>query len=275
MYKPEEIPLPVNFLPYQPFDNGDMTVRDEQTLPWPRTKASVTGKLARYYASTTYYDAQVGRVIEALKQAGQFDNTIFIIAGDNGLCLGEHGLLGKQNLYEFGGMHVPLVFVGPGVPKGETRAIAYLMDIYPTICELTGVPVPKGLDAKSQVAVITGKAATVRPFGFNSYRDVQRSVRDDRWKLIRYPQIDKTQLFDLQADPHEMNDLSGKPEYAAKVKELMAQLEKSQREFGDTCPLTVANPKPAQWTPPAPGDDSLQPKKKTKRARKKTAKQDS
>lgn len=249
MYRPEDIPLPVNFLPYQPFDNGEMTVRDELTLPFPRTRASVTGKLARYYASTSYLDRHVGRVVQALKDAGQYDNTIFIIAGDNGLSLGEHGLLGKQNLYEFGGMHVPLVFTGPGIPKGETRAFAYLYDIYPTICDLAGVAIPLGLDAKSLLPVIQGKQASVRDYAFTAYRDVQRSVRDDRWKLIRYPQIDKTQLFDLAADPHEMHDLSAMPENAAKVKELMAVLARQQKIYGDNCPLTVANPKSSEWSP--------------------------
>ncbi|MEI9895311.1 MAG: sulfatase-like hydrolase/transferase [Chthoniobacter sp.] len=71
-------------------------MRDEMTLPWPRTKENVGRKLARYYASTEYWDAAMGRVIQALRDAGQFENTIFVIAGDNGLSLGEHGLLGKQ-----------------------------------------------------------------------------------------------------------------------------------------------------------------------------------
>jgi arylsulfatase A-like enzyme len=249
LYQAADIPLPVNFLPFHPFDNGEMTVRDEKTLPWPRTRESVTGKLARYYASTTYLDDQAGRVLDALRQAGQFDNTIIIIAGDNGLSLGEHGLLGKQNLYEFGGMHVPLVFAGPGIPHGETRAFAYLMDIYPTVCELTGSAVPSGLDAKSLAPVITGKAPSVRAAAFTAYRDVQRAIRDDRWKLIRYPHINQTQLFDLQADPHEMTDLAGKPESADKIKELLALLEGVRKEYGDTCALTSAHPQPAAWSP--------------------------
>ena len=253
MYKPSDIPLPVNFLPVHPFNNGEMTVRDERTLPWPRTRENVTGKLARYYASTSYFDQQAGRIIEALKQAGQFDNTIFIVAGDNGLSLGEHGLLGKQNLYEFGGMHVPLVFAGPGISKGESKALAYLFDLYPTLCDLAGVPVPAGLDAKSLAPVIKGSQPCVRDCLFTAYRNAQRSIRDDRWKLIRYPLIDKNQLFDLQADPHEMNDLSGKPEYAGKIKELTALLEQTRLKYGDSAPLHVANPKPAAWNPPAPG----------------------
>ncbi|MDT8389110.1 MAG: sulfatase-like hydrolase/transferase [Lentisphaeria bacterium] len=249
MYQPEKIPLPANFLPFHPFDNGDMTVRDEKTLAWPRTRESVTGKLARYYASTTYWDAQVGRVVEALKAAGQFDNTLFIIAGDNGLSLGEHGLLGKQNLYEFGGMHVPLIFAGPGIKKGDTKAFAYLYDVYPTLCELAGIPVPAGLDAKSLAPVIRGEQANVRDVLFTAYKNCQRSIRDDRWKLIRYPLINKTQLFDLETDPHEMNDLAGKTESAGKIKELTALLERTRKDYGDTSSLAVANPAPAAWTP--------------------------
>jgi arylsulfatase A-like enzyme len=264
-YKPSDIPLPVNFLPYHLFDNGEMTVRDEKTLPWPRTKENVTGKLARYYASASYFDQQAGRIIDALKQAGQFDNTIFIVAGDNGLSLGEHGLLGKQNLYEFGGMHVPLVFAGPGISKGDSKALAYLFDLYPTLCDLAGIPVPAGLDAKSLAPVIKGSQPGVRDCLFTAYRNCQRSIRDDRWKLIRYPLIDKTQLFDLQADPHEMNDLAGKPDSEGKIKELTALLEKTRQEYGDNAPLQVANPAPSAWTPPAPGGE--QPKKKRAKAK--------
>ena len=241
-YKAEDISLPINFLPFHPFDNGQMTIRDEQTLPWPRTKETVTGKLARYYASINYLDDQVERIIQALKQSGQFDNTIIIIAGDNGLSLGEHGLLGKQNLYEFGGMHVPLIFAGNGIRKGETKAFAYLMDIYPSVCELTGIAIPSGLDAKSLAPVITGKVNLIRDFCYTSYRNCQRAVRDQRWKLIRYPLVDVTQLFDLQNDPHELINLANKPEYAAKIAEMTVFLKNEMRYYGDTAQLIVANP---------------------------------
>lgn len=249
MYKASDIPMPVNFLPFHPFDNGEMSVRDEHTVSWPRTPTNVGAKLARYYASTTYWDAQCGRVIEALKEAGLFENTIFIVAGDNGLSLGEHGLVGKQNVYEFGGMHVPLIFAGPGIPKGESKSFAYLMDVYPTMCELAGIRVPQGLDARSLKPVITGQEPKVRDVLFTAYRDVQRSIRDDRWKLIRYPEVDVTQLFDLQNDPREMNNLATNPEYAGKIEELTALMKKSQAQYDDATPLTVANPKPAEWDP--------------------------
>ena len=249
MYKPADISLPVNFLPFHPFNNGEMTVRDEQTLPWPRTRENVTGKLARYYASVSYFDQQAGRIIDALKKAGQFDKTIFVVAGDNGLSLGEHGLLGKQNLYEFGGMHVPLIFAGPGIPKGETRAFAYLYDVYPTMCDLSGVPVPAKLDAKSLEPIIHGKQPKVRDYMFNAYRSCQRSIRDDQWKLIRYPLINKTQLFDLQADPHELTNLADNPAHAAKIAEMMEKLQSEMNRNDDKTPLTVSDPAPAEWNP--------------------------
>ncbi len=249
MYPLQNIPKPVDFRPWHPFDNGEMVVRDEKTLPWPRTMEAVAGKLARYYASITYLDVQVGRLLDSLRKTGQFENTIFVFAGDNGLSLGEHGLLGKQNLYEFGGMHVPLVFSGPGIPKKETGALAYLMDVFPTVCELTGVAQPGRVEGKSLAPVLQGKAPRVREYAFTAYAKVQRAIRDEHWKLIRYPLIAKTQLFDLQTDPHEMNDLAAKPESAVKIKQLLTELEKAQHDLDDVVPLSVPNPKPEEWSP--------------------------
>jgi len=226
-----------------------MTVRDEKTLAWPRTRENVAGKLARYYASISFWDAQVGRVLKALDDAGHLDNTIFIIAGDNGLSLGEHGLLGKQNLYQFGGMHVPLVFAGKGISKGETHALAYLMDIFPTVCELTGIPKPGRAEGLSLAPVIRGEKPGVRDCLFTAYGKCQRAVTDGRWKLIRYPLIDKTQLFDLQADPHEENDLAARSEQAETVREMMGKLAELQRQWADEHPLVVDNPKPQAWSP--------------------------
>lgn len=108
---------------------------------------------------------------------------------------------------------------------------------------------PEGLDATSLAPVIRGRKATVRDVLFTTYRNCQKPIRDDRWKLIRYPLIDKTQLFDLQADPHEMHDLANEPEHAGKIRELMGRMKDAQRAFGDTDPLHVANPAAAAWGP--------------------------
>ncbi len=253
LYDPAKIPLSPAFLPQHPFDNGEMAVRDETLAPWPRTEADTKQQTADYYACVTGLDHHIGRIFAELKGSGQWDNTIIIFSADNGLSLGEHGLFGKQNLYEFGGMHVPLVIAGPGIAKGKSEALVYLMDLFPTLAEFAGAKLPEGIDGKSIALILKGKQPKVRDVLYTAYRDCQRAIRDDRWKLIRYPLVECTQLFDLSADPRELNNLADKPEHKAKIAELTALLTKEMASHSDTFPLTVPNPKPAEWTPPAPG----------------------
>jgi arylsulfatase A-like enzyme len=274
LYKPESIPLPPRYRPVHPFDNGEMTVRDERLAPWPRTEAVIRRHLADDYACITCFDHHIGRIVDALRRSGQLDRTLVVFAADNGLSLGDHGLMGKQNLYECGGMHVPLVFAGPGVPRGRTDAFAYLFDVYPTVCELTGTPVPKEVESRSLVPVLSGKAASGRKDLFTAYRSCQRALRDERWKLIRYPLVDTTQLFDLQADPNEMDDVSAKPEHADRVKAMLERMRQLQRELDDPVPLTVDKPRPPGWTPPADGGEAGGGKKAARKAGKKGAPQE-
>ncbi len=251
LYDPERIQLSPAFLPQHPFDNGEMTVRDEKLAPWPRTPADTKRQTADYYACVTGLDHHIGRIFDELKASGQWENTIIIFSGDNGLSMGEHGLFGKQNLYEFGGMHVPLVIAGPGIPKGKSEAFVYLMDLFPTLAEFAGARIPEGNEGKSLVPVLTGKQAKVRDLLYTGYRNCQRSIRDDRWKLIRYPLVDRIQLFDLSADPHELNDLSALLENKQRIAGLTKLLESEMVSHADTFPLAVANPKPAEWSPTA------------------------
>lgn len=249
-YAAKDLPLPAAFMPLHPFDNGEMTVRDEKLAPWPRTPQDTRQQLADYYACITGLDHHVGRIIDKLRQQGLLDQTLIVFSGDNGLSLGEHGLFGKQNLYEFGGMHVPLVIAGPGIPKGTSGAFVYLMDLFPTLCEFGRARLPAGVEGRSLAPILAGKETAIRDGLYTAYRDCQRAIRDERWKLIRYPRINKTQLFDLQQDPHELNNLADAPESAGKVAEMMSRLAAKQREFGDDCPLVSANPLPAAWSPP-------------------------
>ncbi|MSU24273.1 MAG: DUF4976 domain-containing protein [Opitutus sp.] len=249
-YDPAKIPLPAAFLPQHPWDNGEMTVRDEQLAPWPRTPADTKQQLADYYACITGLDHHIGRVFAELRARGEWDNTIIIFTGDNGLSLGEHGLFGKQNLYEFGGMHVPCVIAGPGIPQGRSDALVYLMDLFPTFCDFAGAKIPAGVEAHSLAPILRGQTAKVRDILYTAYRDGQRAVRDDRWKLIRYPLVDRTQLFDLAADPRELNNLAGRSEHANRVAAMTALLQREMQNYADPAPLTVANPKPAAWSPP-------------------------
>ncbi len=263
LYDPAKIPLSPAFMPQHPFDNGEMTVRDEQLAPWPRTPEDTKQQNADYYSCVTGLDHHLGRIFDELKASGQWDDTIIIFSGDNGLSLGEHGLFGKQNLYEFGGMHVPLVIAGPGIPKGKSEALIYLMDLFPTFAEFAGAQVPAGVEGRSIVPIIEGKATKVRNVLYTAYRDCQRAIRDDRWKLIRYPLVDRTQLFDLRSDPHELNNLADRPEHAAKLAELTNLLVKEMSRYADKSLLQVEKPKPAEWSPPSP-DTKPKGKKQSK-----------
>ncbi len=263
MYNASDVPLPLAFMPVHPFDNGEMVVRDEKLAPWPRTPEDTKQQLADYYACITGLDHHVGRIFAELKKSGQWDNTIIIFTGDNGLSVGEHGLFGKQNLYEFGGMHVPCVIAGPRIPKGKSEAFVYLMDLFPTFAEFGGATLPEGVEGKSLAPIIAGKSAKVRDLCYTGYRDCQRAVRDQRWKLIRYPLVDQTQLFDLQTDPHELTNLAAKPKHAAKLAEMTALLAQEMAAHGDKAPLKVASPKSAAWTPPVAGEKKPSQKKGT------------
>jgi len=261
LYERDKIPLPKNYLPLHPFNNGEQFVRDELLAPFPRTEDDVRKHLHDYYAVISAMDHHIGRLLAALKELNMYDNTIFIYSADHGLAIGSHGLFGKQNLYE-AGMKPPLVFAGPGIPQGETPALTYLLDIFPTVCDLVGTSIPAGLDGKSLKSVIEGKSTGVRDTLFLSYRDVQRAVRDSRWKLIRYPQVNVTQLFDLQNDPYEISNLANRPEHRQRLASLTAEMTRWQTELGDTAPLTVENPQSPDWDPSKPPPMAQKGKKK-------------
>ncbi|HWC90738.1 MAG TPA: sulfatase-like hydrolase/transferase, partial [Pirellulales bacterium] len=250
LYDEGSIPLPKNYLPQHPFDNGDMAIRDERLAPWPRTESEIRRHLHDYYAVISAMDHHIGRLLARLDKLGLRENTIIIYSADHGLGLGSHGLMGKQSLYD-SHMKPPLIFTGPGIRQGESQALVYLMDIFPTVCDLVGAPTPDGLDGRSFAGVLRGDSTKARDELFLAYRDVQRAVRDERWKLIRYPQVNVTQLFDLQNDPDEMHNLAAEPSQAGRVEKMLADLRKEQQHYGDTCPLVVEHPKDPHWTPPA------------------------
>jgi arylsulfatase A-like enzyme len=246
-YDASKLPLPENFLPVHPFNSGDLTTRDERLAPWPRTPEIVRQHLADYYASITFVDAQVGRLLAALKESGQYDNTLIVFTSDHGLAIGSHGLFGKQNLYDHS-MHSPLIMAGPGIGAGKkSDALCYLLDLFPTLGELCSVPAPEGSEGKSLAPVLAGKEKTRRDVLFTAYTKVNRAIRDDRWHLIVYPQVHKTQLFDLQNDPAETKDLAGDPAHAAEVERLTKLLAAEQKNAGDNLPLKAETRQPLEF----------------------------
>jgi arylsulfatase A-like enzyme len=184
-----------------------------------------------YYAMISHLDDSIGRVVKSLKDSGMYEDTIIIFAADNGLAVGQHGLMGKQNTYEHS-IRVPFVISGPGIPKGETRdKYIYLLDIFPTICDFVGADIPRSVEGKSFKPIVDSNENETREYIFAAYSDKARSVKNRKYKLIqyKYQDIRKVQFFDLQADPWEMNDLSHDPS----MQQIIHELRKKLHEFAE------------------------------------------
>jgi len=138
-----------------------------------------------------------------------------------------------------------VILAGPGVPTGrKVDAFAYLHDLLPTLGDLAGVAGPEGSEGLSLAPVLRDESPSRRADVFTAYRNLQRAVRDDRWKLIAYPRINKLQLFDLSADPDELHDLSADPALADELDRLTTLLRTRQAEAGDDLPLRSEEPQP-------------------------------
>jgi arylsulfatase A-like enzyme len=235
-YRASEIPLPLDFLPEHPFDHGNLRGRDEELLAFPRTEEAVRDLLRVYYSVVEDLDRQVGRILTALEESGQLENTVVIFSSDHGMACGSHGLRGKQNQYEHT-IDVPLVIAGPGIAPGSVSgAQVYLRELYPTTCEWLGVGVPGSVTARSFAPVLRGEMTSHHEDIFGYYTDTQRMVRtSDGWKLIHYPKAEKWQLFDLNHDPHELANLleEGQNTDHPRFAELREKLVRWQRETGD------------------------------------------
>lgn len=254
-YPDGSIPLPKNYLPVHPFEFDQLTVRDENLTGWPRKPEVIQQILSDYYGMVSHLDTQIAQIIETLKETGKYENTIIVYAADNGLAAGSHGLLGKQSLYEHS-IKVPLIIKGPGIPENqEFDAFAYIHDLYPTLAELAGLPKREQPDGKSLVPVLKGEQKEVRELMFNAYRNTVRSVRKGNWKLIRYPERDITQLFNLETDPDELVNLADHSEHQEKIREMVSILKAAQSQVMDTISFTAKVIKPAAYNP-----DTLQRK---------------
>lgn len=245
-YDPQKMPVPKNFLPEHPFDNGELRIRDEMLAPFPRTPEVVREHIAAYYGMISHLDAQIGRILTTLEETGHADDTLIVYSADNGLAVGQHGLLGKQNLYEHS-TRMPLIFAGPGVSRGQSDALVYLYDLFPTVCQMTGLETPVGVEGQSLVPILRGQEPKVRDYVMGVYRHFQRMVREPRWKLIKYNVKGEkhTQLFDLQNDPLEMANLADDPACQAHRQRLETLLEKARQEAGDPVDFNSDHPQDA------------------------------
>ncbi|MCG8701418.1 MAG: sulfatase-like hydrolase/transferase [Bacteroidales bacterium] len=209
-----------------------------------KTMDDVKKDLAGYYASITFMDRKLGELVQLLKDKGVYENTIIMVVGDNGLSIGSHGVFNKSNLMEFGGMHVSLVMTGPGIKNFESNALIYLHDIFPTLCDFCDAPKPKTLDGKSFAPILKGEQTKTRDALLTVFTaGEQRAVRTDKWKLLLFPKLEIYELYDLENDPRELNNLANKEEYKDQLEEMKLLLEKERKAAGDCYPIKAKLPR--------------------------------
>ncbi len=216
-----------------------------------------------YHAAVSYMDAQLGRVLDALDQSGFAKNTIIVLWGDHGWHLGDHGMWCKHTNYEQAA-RIPLIVVAPGVAQAgaKTGALAETVDIYPTLCELAGLPAPQGLDGASFAAALKNPTATTKDAIFHVYPRSQmlgRAVRTARYRLVEWKKIGDPaaavlELYDYEADPEETKNLVGeKPEIVAQLRAILSKQPEAKPQVravggqnGTKAGVTAAPAKPKQ-----------------------------
>lgn len=195
----------------------------EPRLAWLRRAGQWEPLVRAYLASTSYVDSQVGRVLDALDASGLRDRTIIVLASDHGWHLGEKGITGKNSLWERS-TRVPLIFAGPGVKAaGVCRSPAELLDLYPTLLELCGLPGDPSLEGHSLAPQLADDQSP-RPWpALTTHGPGNHAVRTDRHRLIHYADGSE-ELYDLASDPNEWTNLATDPAHDRLRRELAAWL---------------------------------------------------
>ena len=246
-------------LPGAHFESGDLVHQqklvdagiDFQSIPRPPKELGDRNLQASYYAMIEQLDHEFGRLLDCLDSTGQRDNTIVVFTSDHGESLGDHGLLLKGCRFFEGLVRVPLVIAWRGQFPGGRRhdALVELLDIAPTLCELTGLDVPYYNQGQSLVPLLRGQSEVHRGsvrtefYGAISYPDQTHATmyREGKFKLNVYHGKDLVELYDLSSDPWEHQDLSADPHWQAKRAELGARAYDRQ--------VAALSPPPARSAP--------------------------
>lgn len=244
MYQPEELPMPgfekdpEGAPQYAAKRKGEII----QFNPIPEDEYVYSAELTRklihgYYASMSYMDAQLGRVMDELERLKMLDNTIIVLWGDHGWHLGDHGYWTKHTNYEQANI-IPLVIVAPGVtsPNSFTDQLVETVDIYPTLAELAGLPqpkVPQPMDGMSMVPVLKNTDLRIRDHAYHAFArngHLGRAIRTDRYRLVEWTSINKPgevksyELYDYLNDPLETKNWAGHdPETVESLKAILAR----------------------------------------------------
>lgn len=236
MYDVTKMPLPVDFgttpkaLPG--FPEISISQRNADLFIGRESSPELSREMMRaYYASTSFMDAQVGRVLDKLVELGLHENTIIVFWSDHGYHLGEKGKWSKAySLYDIN-LRVPLLIA---VPKGKTQSSprpVQLLDMYPTLAELCGLPRPEKIEGNSIVPLLKNPKAKWSAPAYSVAQmqngKIGRSIRTERWHYVEYDLgKEGVILTDTQNDPHELKNLADDPKYAKTVKEMKALLAK-------------------------------------------------
>jgi iduronate 2-sulfatase len=238
MYPQDAVPLPEERA--DDWDNKPSIAKWTTPLNWGLDKEQRREVLRAYYASITFMDAQVGRVLDALERLKLADNTIVVFISDHGYNVSQHGQWMKQSLFEYSA-RTPMLISVPGITKGKPSGrTVELLDIYPTLADLCGLQAPADLQGKSLSPLLQNTAATWPRAAYTQVqrspnrfqpdipKSMGRSVRTERWRYTEWGEgKDGVELYDYQSDPNEFNNLATDPKYASVVKELAALLRKS------------------------------------------------
>ena len=195
------------------------------------------GLLEAYYASISYMDAQVGRVLDALQELGLAENTIVVFTSDHGYLLGEHHKFQKQHLFEES-TRVPFIVGVPWMNKQHgkaTKHITELLDLYPTLADLSGLKAPKSLQGASMVPLLKNPSADewTKDLAFTISRNGGESIRTHNWRFTHWGfGSGGMELYDLRNDPGEFTNLAKNPKYNKALTKLKAQLESKRKEAG-------------------------------------------
>ena len=240
-YPVSRIKLPQSFMPEYPYKDAigcGPSLRDEKLAPFPRTEYSIQIHRREYYSLITHLDQQIGRILDSLEKSGLADNTYVFFTADHGLAVGNHGLVGKQNMYDHS-IRVPFLVTGPQVKRDHRiSAPIYLQDVMATTLELASVPKPSTTDFHSFLPLLRGETDRSHYDAiYGAYLQLQRCVVMDQWKLIVYPAAGVTRLYNLNNDPLELKDVASDPANTDRKKVLFQKLLTLQSEFGDKMSL--------------------------------------
>lgn len=237
MYDPEKITLPPNFQNIIDTNYPLMVHRDESLAAYPRDEKEIRRHIAEYFAMITHLDYEIGRLLDALHESGEEENTLIVFTGDNGLAVGQHGWLGKEDIYEHG-VRIPLIMAGPGIAENRRNdAYVYLYDIFPTLCEKVGIEIPSSVDGKSFAQLLDGEHGdSFRDELYLIFDKFVRGIKDDNYKLIEYRNGDGeedkwTFLYDIKNDPWETKNLATDEKYKDKVAEMRKKIIRHRDEW--------------------------------------------